>query len=194
MTYFTRVVITAARDAIQEHPRKADALRRHSGARCAQARAATDERFRIHLRHAPDHDPRPRPYARRTQGAATMVDILILNPDAPTRAMLTMLFTTVGYTVAQADNGVDGLTLVQAQMPRVVLAALELPRLDGLLFARRLQQLPGIRLPHLFLTSDGVPTHVPAVGQHAIMTKLFDLEDVLAQVIQVAPPHDRWAG
>jgi CheY-like chemotaxis protein len=134
-------------------------------------------------------------------GGAMMVDIMILDDDPLTRAMLESLFTTVGYTVVQADNGIDGLLCVQTHTPRVLLIDLYLPGMDGLMFVRRLQSMPFIQRPHLFFMSVNVPLHLVDLGQRATFTKPFDLEDLLDQVARVLPLpaqqsslRERWAG
>jgi CheY-like chemotaxis protein len=130
-----------------------------------------------------------------------MKDILIVDPDESIRTMLCIMFTTVGYTAAEAVTAEAGLGLALAETPRVVVTELYLPGMDGLTFARLLRQLPFLPTPHLFLMSTHVPMHLSDVGQRATFAKPIDLEELLAQVAVVAPPSSnqpgvraRWAG
>jgi CheY-like chemotaxis protein len=115
--------------------------------------------------------------------------------------MLCIMFTTVGYTAAEAATAEDGLRLALSDPPRVVLSELHLPGMDGLTFARLLRQLPFLPTPQLFLMSTHVPMHLSNVGQRATFIKPLDLEELMAQVAAVAPPsenqpgvRERWAG
>ena len=117
-----------------------------------------------------------------------MVDILIVDDDRLTRAILRRMFTSVGYTVMEADNGLDGLDLLEAESPQEVLLDLHMPRMDGIAFARQLQLLPSIDPPHLIFMSASVPIHPIDVGQRATLSKPFDVEQLLGLVAELVPP------
>lgn len=116
-----------------------------------------------------------------------MVDILILEDDGLTRAILRTILRTVGYTLAEANDGQEGLAQVQAHQPRLVMADLHLPGVDGLTFARRLRDLPFITMPHLIFMSASVPPHLADVGQRATLSKPFDMEQLLDQIAELIP-------
>ncbi|HYF62605.1 MAG TPA: response regulator [Herpetosiphonaceae bacterium] len=116
-----------------------------------------------------------------------MVDILILEDDRLTRAILRTILRTVGYTLAEASDGQEGLEVVQAHQPRLVMADLHMPGVDGLTFAQRLRELPFIAVPHLIFMSASIPPHLADVGQRATLSKPFDMELLLAQIAELIP-------
>jgi len=116
-----------------------------------------------------------------------MVDILILEDDGLTRAILRTVLGTVGYTLVEADNGEDGLNMVLAHQPRVVMADLHLPGMDGQTFAQRMRLLPFIAVPHLIFMSASPPAHMTDMGQRAMLTKPFDMEQLVAQIDELVP-------
>jgi CheY-like chemotaxis protein len=111
-----------------------------------------------------------------------MVDILILDHNRLTRAILHTVFGTAGYTLVETDNCEDALDLVLLHQPRVVIAELYLPRLDGIAFAQRMRLLPFIQVPHLVFTSDGLNRPLIDVGQRAVLSKPFDQHQLLALI------------
>jgi CheY-like chemotaxis protein len=116
-----------------------------------------------------------------------MVDILILEDDALTRAILRTVLGTVGYTLVETDNGEDALNMVLAHQPRIVMSDLHLPGMDGLTFAQRMRLLPFIVVPHLIFMSASPPAHMIDVGQRAMLTKPFDMELLVAQIDELVP-------
>jgi two-component system, chemotaxis family, chemotaxis protein CheY len=116
-----------------------------------------------------------------------MVDILILEDDRLTRAILRTILSTVGYTLAEANDGEEGLEMVLAHQPRLVMADLHLPGVDGLTFAQRMRELPFIAVPHLIFMSASLPPHLIDVGQRATLSKPFDMELLLAQIAELIP-------
>jgi CheY-like chemotaxis protein len=109
-----------------------------------------------------------------------MVDILILNHNRLTRAILRTVCGSAGYTLVETDNCEDGLDLVLLHQPLVVIAELDLPRLDGIAFAQRMRLLPFIQVPHLIFTGDRVAGPRIDVGQRAVLSKPFDQQQLLA--------------
>ena len=102
-----------------------------------------------------------------------MVDILILEDDGLTRAILRTILHTVGYTLAEANDGKQGLEMVQSHQPRLVMADLHMPGVDGLAFAQQMRELPFIAVPHLIFMSASIPPHMADVGQRATLSKAF---------------------
>jgi CheY-like chemotaxis protein len=134
-----------------------------------------------------------------SEGGYPMIDILIVDDDVQTRAILRIVLTGHGYTVAEAENGETALVLVVTQPVRVVVADLHMPRMDGVTFAQRLRVLPFTHIPHLIIMSASVPAHLIDVGQCATLRKPFDVADlvvIITSLLSHASDHEeeRWAG
>jgi len=111
-----------------------------------------------------------------------MVDILILDHNRLTRAILRTVCGNAGYSLVETDNCEDALDLVLLHQPRVVIAELYLPRQDGMVFAQRMRLLPFIQVPHLIFTSDRISLPPIDVGQRAVLSKPFDQHQLLALI------------
>ena len=59
--------------------------------------------------------------------------VLVVDDDPINRTMLAMSLGNAGYTVVEAENGRDGLALIQGEGARfdVVLTDIEMPVMDG---------------------------------------------------------------
>ena len=57
--------------------------------------------------------------------------ILIIEDEAPLRMALEEKFGNEGFDVVSADNGEDGLTLAQEQIPDLILLDIILPKMNG---------------------------------------------------------------
>jgi CheY-like chemotaxis protein len=94
---------------------------------------------------------KPAPGARRPLRVLVVED----NPDG--REMLRLLLQMVGYQVAVARDGPEGVEVALRERPQAAVIDIGLPRLDGYEVARRLRAALG---PDIFLithTSHGRP-------------------------------------
>src|SRR5262245_32181646 len=79
--------------------------------------------------HRPDW--RSKPYAKEPNVRVEPGTILAVDDDRLSRMMLTRCLTQAGHTVVTADNGRQGLALLQAQAFDVVLLDVQMPEMDG---------------------------------------------------------------
>lgn len=63
--------------------------------------------------------------------AVPALRVLVVDPDAGTRALYERTFTEAGYDVAQAADGRDALTKALVHPPHLVVMELRLPLIDG---------------------------------------------------------------
>jgi DNA-binding response OmpR family regulator len=116
--------------------------------------------------------------------------LLIVDPDAPLRAMLNLVFTAAGYRVLQADNGDDALAIHRRQAVDVVVSELVLPGKDGYETLRELGALPA-RPKFIAVARDGRTTatqHLQmasSLGADRVLAKPFHPETLLALVGEV---------
>ncbi|NJS16073.1 MAG: response regulator [Nostocaceae cyanobacterium CSU_2_110] len=80
--------------------------------------------------------------------------ILVVDDDRLTRMQLRELLKSAGYSVAEAINGEEALTVYTQLQPDMVLLDALMPQMDGFKCCERLRQLPGGEdIPILIITA-----------------------------------------
>lgn len=80
--------------------------------------------------------------------------ILVVDDDPSIRRMTRYVLERDGYTVIEAENGVEALTLFQECPPHLVLLDALMPQMNGFETCTRLSQMPGgDRIPILIITA-----------------------------------------
>jgi two-component system cell cycle response regulator DivK len=83
--------------------------------------------------------------------------ILLVEDDAETRLAYRALLEHAGWSVHEASNGEQALELVNGELPRVVVADISIPGIDGWEMTRRLKLDQRTReVPVLLLTGHGL--------------------------------------
>jgi DNA-binding NtrC family response regulator len=80
--------------------------------------------------------------------------VLIVEDEVHARTGLTELVASWGYRARGAADGLEGLELVTAWSPAIVVADLKMPRMDGMELLRRIAELPE-RVCVVMLTAQG---------------------------------------
>ncbi|MFF7729821.1 response regulator transcription factor [Streptomyces sp. NPDC008001] len=126
-----------------------------------------------------------------------MTRVLVVEDDPDLALALRTLLTRAGYEVAHADNGRDGLRLLFAERPALMLLDIGLPQLNGWEVLERTRDLSD--LPVLLLTARGAETDRVRglrAGADDYLPKPFGNDELLARVEallrRTAPT--RWAG
>jgi len=100
--------------------------------------------------------------------------------------MLTKYFSEHGRRVVSACNGEEALALAIAHRPRVVITDFQMPRMDGLELAMRLQSHPETsETPVIMLTARGhklVPSEMRLTGIRHLMSKPFSAKELAGLV------------
>ena len=84
--------------------------------------------------------------------------ILLVEDDFVLRAALAELFTSEGYSVACAANGLEAFALIGTGMPKpaVIVLDLMMPYMDGIEFRALQRALPRVAdIPDLDITANG---------------------------------------
>jgi CheY-like chemotaxis protein len=116
---------------------------------------------------------------------------LLLVEDHPlsAEALRRLLEGKTGCRVTVAFDGIQALSMAQADPPDLVLLDLGLPGMDGLELARRLRALPPTQgLPLVALTASVDPKDhqdALAAGCTAVLTKPPELEVLIPKVRQL---------
>lgn len=115
------------------------------------------------------------------------LQLVLIDDDPDLRHLIEMtLRFMAGWTVASAENGVEGVELVRRSKPDAVLVDLMMPRMDGYEVCRRLSRDPETAsIPLILLTArkDVDGARLRDVGAVGVIIKPFD-PDTLADRIR----------
>lgn len=111
--------------------------------------------------------------------------ILVVDDEAPIRELVRFNLEKAGYTVCEADNGLDALRMVQ-EKPDLIVLDLMLPEMDGLEVCRMIKgtrQTSGIPVIMLTARDDEFDKVVGLeLGADDYMTKPFSPRELVARV------------
>ena len=112
--------------------------------------------------------------------------ILVVDDDALSRELLTLLLEHAGYAVDSVDSGdaaVQHLSSRAVPLPGIVLADLQMPGMTGEALARRLRCLCGPST--ILLAMSGSAPHPEAVREfNGFLLKPFTVEDLAAAIAE----------
>ena len=115
---------------------------------------------------------------------ATESRVLVVDDEHALRRLLRLYLENEGYTVLEADNGLDGLSLLRRGGIDVALVDVMLPGLDGFELVRRIRAESNV--PIILLTARGEETHRVAgleIGADDYVVKPFSAPEVVARVL-----------
>jgi two-component system cell cycle response regulator DivK len=104
------------------------------------------------------------------------MSIVLVIEDIPANMLLTsFLLETMGYTVIQAHDATQGISIAKSEQPNLIIMDIHLPEIDGLTATRLLKSDGATQhIPILILTSLAMPEdHIKAkeAGCNAYLTK-----------------------
>jgi len=114
--------------------------------------------------------------------------VLVIDDEAHIRRVIELKFKNQGYRVITATNGEEGLELIKAQEPDVVITDIMMPKLDGKTLCERVNELKKER-PFLtiVMTCRISPTEQDWINQMqdtVFVEKPFSLSTILKFVDQ----------
>jgi CheY-like chemotaxis protein len=80
--------------------------------------------------------------------------ILVIEPDPYIQTLETALLSSFGYRAAFAPDGLTALAMARQMLPRLLIADILVPRLDGLQVCRRLRADPDTRHIRILVFSE----------------------------------------
>lgn len=118
-----------------------------------------------------------------------MTTILAVDDSASMRQMVSFTLKGAGYDVIEAVDGEDALAKAKTSTPDLVLADVNMPKMDGITLIQELRKLPNYKLiPMLMLTTEST-AEKKALGKSAGATgwlvKPFDPDKLLATIKKV---------
>jgi CheY-like chemotaxis protein len=112
--------------------------------------------------------------------------ILVVDDVAANRMVLGDMLAPLGFGMAEAASGREGLEIAQRLRPDLVLMDSVMPETDGLEATRRLRQLPGLgHIAVIAISASASGTDeatAVAAGANAFLSKPIDLQALLAQI------------
>jgi two-component system chemotaxis response regulator CheY len=109
--------------------------------------------------------------------------IMTVDDSASLRQMVAFVLTGAGYRVVEAVDGLDGLAKLTSAVD-LILSDINMPKVDGLEFTRRLRALAEYRfVPVILLTTESHPEKKQegkAAGATGWMVKPFKPDQLLA--------------
>ncbi|MFL6661867.1 MAG: ATP-binding protein, partial [Rhizobacter sp.] len=122
--------------------------------------------------------------------------LLVVDDVPDNRALLADVLGRLGFEIAQAVNGQDGLAQAIATRPDLILMDTVMPIVDGLQAIRNLRQTPGLEaVPIISLSASATPADEAMclqVGANAFVPKPIMLDRLLAHVGRLLGL--RWVG
>ena len=117
-----------------------------------------------------------------------MTTVLVVEDEEPVQQLVADLLEDEGYHVLVAPDGAQGLALAREAAPDLVITDLMMPVLGGLELCGRLRADARTRgVPIIVMSAAGRAT-ADAAGVKAFLAKPFDLDALLALVVEHAGP------
>jgi CheY-like chemotaxis protein len=122
----------------------------------------------------------------REEGVHMARRILLVEDNPQNRYLMTYLLESKGHVVDVAEDGEQALTILEDQVPDLILMDMQLPRVDGYEATRRIKADDRLRsVPLVALTAHsmkGDRARAVDAGCDAFVSKPVDAEEILALV------------
>lgn len=116
--------------------------------------------------------------------------ILIVEDHPDSRDLLALYLRMQGYTVYTAEDGREGLKLIQLDCPDLIITDLSMPHLDGIGLIKRVRQIPECRItPILVMTAHGSEEESAAcqAGANQTIAKPIEYESLIHRINELLP-------
>ena len=116
--------------------------------------------------------------------------VLIVDDDAPSRTVLSIVCGSRGHAVIEAASGADALVAATTRGPDLILLDVSLPDMSGLEVCHRIREA-GLTTPVVILSGHTDPEDVSRalrLGADEYVTKPYELRELLARM----HAHLRW--
>ncbi|HTD20910.1 MAG TPA: response regulator [Ktedonobacteraceae bacterium] len=109
--------------------------------------------------------------------------ILIVEDNFNLLTLLKTRLEMAGYHISLAQDGLEALAQLEAQLPDLILLDLAMPRMDGYTFLEELaQRKPGLSLPTIVLTADSQAAAHLAHRQVKVFLKPFSFHTLMTVI------------
>jgi chemosensory pili system protein ChpA (sensor histidine kinase/response regulator) len=118
---------------------------------------------------------------------------MVVDDSLTVRKITGRLLERAGYRVATAKDGVDALEKLIDTIPDVVLADIEMPRMDGFDLVRNMRNDPRLKaMPVIMITSRTAEKHrayAREIGVDHYLGKPYDEEQLLGLIAGFVGKH-----
>lgn len=114
--------------------------------------------------------------------------VLVIEDDEPLRELVAILLADEGYRVRAAPAGREALSSLHEWRPHLIVLDLRMPDMDGWAFRAAQRQTGFAEVPVLILTAAGNPERHAEALAAPVLTKPFELDDLLAHVRALLNP------
>lgn len=117
--------------------------------------------------------------------------IMVVDDSSSFRTVLKLALQKAGYAVVEAIDGEDAKGKLEANKPHLIVCDVNMPRLDGLSFARHVKAGPHKFTPIIMLTTEAGPEmkeRGKAAGVRAWIVKPFQPTALLDAVSKLVLP------
>jgi two-component system OmpR family response regulator len=97
------------------------------------------------------------PMKLHERGSCRMADVLVVEDDADTLKLVTLILSRAGYQVLPVERGAEALVQIAKKRPDAILLDIMLPDMDGFTVAQRLKTTMPDPPPILFFSARGSP-------------------------------------
>ena len=116
--------------------------------------------------------------------------VLTVDDSRMMREMLAMVLREAGFNVLQAEDGLDGLKVLEEAEPDVIITDINMPRMDGFGFIEGVRKTQRYRAtPILVLSTEGdqeKKNRAKAAGATGWIVKPFNAEKLVDAVRRVS--------
>lgn len=105
--------------------------------------------------------------------------VLLVEDYADTRDFMRMMLEAFGYTVVEAETGLEAIEQAAAAHPNLIFMDVSLPELDGLSATRRIRQAPeSADTPIIAVTAyaSQITAEALAAGCNSVVSKPVNIE------------------
>lgn len=115
--------------------------------------------------------------------------IMIIDDSVSIRKVLNLTLKSSGYTVIEAEDGQDALARLEGQTVHLIICDVNMPRMDGLSFARAVKAREEFRfIPIIMLTTESGEDKKEEgmeAGVRAWVTKPFQPQQMMSAVTRL---------
>jgi len=112
--------------------------------------------------------------------------ILVVDDSSAIRQSVSFILEQAGFTVTQAQDGVDGLAKISSQAFSLVISDVNMPNMDGITLTKKLREQEAYKyIPIIILTTESQNSRMDegkAAGATGWIVKPFDADKLLAVV------------
>ena len=119
-----------------------------------------------------------------------MATIIVIEDDADLRQLLVEELEDAGHEVLEAGNGAEGLAVIKAGAPDVIISDIGMPVMDGYALREKLQGCARFRsTPFFFVSALAFQQAIDkgmSIGAEAFLTKPVDYDVLLDRIAACA--------